>query len=310
MERLPGALAPLELHNSPLSELATLGFEYGYSAAAPEALVLWEAQFGDFINGAQVIVDQFLSSGLSKWGLTTRLTLLLPHGYEGQGPEHSSARLERFLQLAAEGNIRVANPTTPAQYFHLLRRQARRNRQRPLIVMTPKSLLRLPQASSRLEDLAGGRWHPILDDPWAAEHTEEIRRVVLCTGKVYYDLLSEAGKVSSHRPALVRLEQLYSFPWVEARAMLARYPRLEELVWVQEEPRNMGAWTYLAPKLQELASGRLHVGYVGRPERASPAEGYPAAHAAEQGRIIREALDGTQRPPLLPTMALAGDAKG
>jgi 2-oxoglutarate decarboxylase len=310
MERLPGALAPLELHNSPLSELATLGFEYGYSAAAPEALVLWEAQFGDFINGAQVIVDQFLSSGLSKWGLTTRLTLLLPHGYEGQGPEHSSARLERFLQLAAEGNIRVANPTTPAQYYHLLRRQARRNRQRPLIVMTPKSLLRLPQASSRLEELAAGRWNPILDDPWAAEHAEEIRRVVLCTGKVYYDLLSEAGKVSSQRPALVRLEQLYSFPWVEARAMLARYPRLEELVWAQEEPRNMGAWTYLAPKLQELASAGLHVGYVGRPERASPAEGYPAAHAAEQGRIIRDALDGTRRPPLLPPITLATDTKG
>jgi 2-oxoglutarate decarboxylase len=310
MERLPGALAPLELHNSPLSELATLGFEYGYSAAAPEALVLWEAQFGDFINGAQVIVDQFLSSGLSKWGLTTRLTLLLPHGYEGQGPEHSSARLERFLQLAAEGNIRVANPTTPAQYYHLLRRQARRNRQRPLIVMTPKSLLRLPQASSRLEELAGGRWNPILDDPWAAEHAGEIRRVVLCTGKVYYDLLSEAGKVSSQRPALVRLEQLYSFPWAEARAMLARYPRLEELVWAQEEPRNMGAWTYLAPKLQELASAGLHVGYVGRPERASPAEGYPAAHAAEQGRIIRDALDGTRRPPLLPPITLATDTKG
>ena len=169
IQRLPGALAPMELHNSPLSELATLGFEYGYSAAAPEALVLWEAQFGDFINGAQVIVDQFLSSGLSKWGLTTRLTLLLPHGYEGQGPEHSSARLERFLQLAAEGNIRVANPTTAGQYFHLLRRQARRTRQRPLIVMTPKSLLRLPQASSQLEDLADGRWQPVIDDPWAAE---------------------------------------------------------------------------------------------------------------------------------------------
>ncbi len=311
MERLPGALAPLELHNSPLSELATLGFEYGYSAAAPEALVLWEAQFGDFINGAQVIVDQFLSAGLSKWGLTTRLTLLLPHGYEGQGPEHSSARLERFLQLAAEGNIRVANPTTPAQYFHLLRRQARRNRQRPLIVMTPKSLLRLPQASSRLDDLAGGRWYPVLDDAWAAEHAAEIRRVVLCTGKVYYDLLTEVEKIKTGRPALVRMEQLYSFPWTEARAMLARYPGLEEIVWVQEEPRNMGAWTYLAPKLQELAStGGLHVGYVGRPERASPAEGYPAAHAAEQSRIIREALDGTRRPPLLPTMALAGEGKG
>ena len=310
IQHIPGALAPFELYNSPLSELATIGFEYGYSVAAPEAMVLWEAQFGDFINGAQVMIDQFLAAGLSKWGQTTRLTLLLPHGYEGQGPEHSSARLERFLQLAAEGNIRVANPTTPAQYFHLLRRQARRNRQRPLIVMTPKSLLRLPQASSRLDDLSAGRWHPVLDDVWAAPHTDQIRRVVLCSGKVYYDLMTEAEKLTTGRPAVVRLEQLYSFPWAEARAMLARYPRLEEIVWVQEEPRNMGAWTYLAPKLQELATGGIHVGYVGRPERASPAEGYPAAHAAEQGRIIREALDSTRRPPLLPTMMLAGEAKG
>ncbi|MDQ3138434.1 MAG: multifunctional oxoglutarate decarboxylase/oxoglutarate dehydrogenase thiamine pyrophosphate-binding subunit/dihydrolipoyllysine-residue succinyltransferase subunit [Gemmatimonadota bacterium] len=310
IQRLPGALAPLELHNSPLSELATLGFEYGYSAAAPEALVLWEAQFGDFINGAQVIVDQFLSAGLSKWGLTTRLTLLLPHGYEGQGPEHSSARLERFLQLAAEGNIRVANPTTPAQYYHLLRRQARRTRQRPLIVMTPKSLLRLPQAASRLEELAAGRWNPVLDDPWAAGHAAEIGRVVLCSGKIYYDLLAEAEKLEQHRPAIVRLEQLYSFPWPECRAMLARYARAGDLVWVQEEPRNMGAWTYLAPKLAEIAGeGSIEVTYVGRPERASPAEGYPAAHAAEQGRIIREALE-TRRRPSLPTMAVAGEAKG
>jgi multifunctional 2-oxoglutarate metabolism enzyme len=310
IQRLPGALAPLELHNSPLSELATLGFEYGYSAAAPEALVLWEAQFGDFINGAQVIVDQFLSAGLSKWGLTTRLTLLLPHGYEGQGPEHSSARLERFLQLAAEGNIRVANPTTPAQYFHLLRRQARRTRQRPLVVMTPKSLLRLPQAASRLEDLAAGRWHPVLDDPLAAARAEEITRVVLCSGKIYYDLLAEADKLEAGRPAIVRLEQLYSFPWTESRAMLARYPRMQELIWVQEEPRNMGAWCYLAPKLEELAPPGVAVKYSGRPERASPAEGYPAAHAAEQGRIIREALATGGGQPSLPTMAAGGEAKG
>jgi len=310
IQRLPGALAPLELHNSPLSELATMGFEYGYSAAAPEALVLWEAQFGDFINGAQVIVDQFLSAGLSKWGLTTRLTLLLPHGYEGQGPEHSSARLERFLQLAAEGNIRVANPTTPAQYFHLLRRQARRTRQRPLVVMTPKSLLRLPQAASRLEDLSAGRWHPVLDDPLAAQRASEISRVVLCTGKIYYDLLAEADKLEAGRPAIVRLEQLYSFPWPAARAMLARYPRMEELVWVQEEPRNMGAWSYLAPKLEELAPAGVVVKYSGRPERASPAEGYPAAHAAEQGRIIREALGSGPAQPTLPTIAAGGEAKG
>ena len=225
IQKLPGALAPIELHNSPLSELATLGFEYGYSAAAPEVLVLWEAQFGDFINGAQVIVDQFLSAGLSKWGLTTRLTLLLPHGYEGQGPEHSSARLERFLQLAAEGNIRVANPTTPAQYFHLLRRQARRTRQRPLVVMTPKSLLRLPQANSKLEDLADGAWRPVLDDPSQRRRQPDATRMVLCSGKIYYDLLAEADKMESGRPALVRLEQLYSFPWTEMRAMLARYPQ-------------------------------------------------------------------------------------
>jgi 2-oxoglutarate dehydrogenase E1 component len=290
LQRLPGALAPIELHNSPLSELATLGFEYGYSAAAPEALVLWEAQFGDFINGAQVIIDQFLVSGLSKWGLTTRLTLLLPHGYEGQGPEHSSARLERFLQLAAEGNIRVANPTTPAQYFHLLRRQARRTRQRPLIVMTPKSLLRLPQAGSRLEELATGSWRPLLDDPLAAQQGWTNTRVVLCSGKLYYDLVAEADKMGADRPAIVRLEQLYSFPWPEARETLARYGRLEELVWVQEEPRNMGVWSYVEPKLRELAPERVQLSYVGRPERASPAEGYPAAHLAEQNRIVREAL--------------------
>ena len=312
VQKLPGALAPLELHNSPLSELATLGFEYGYSAAAPEVLVLWEAQFGDFINGAQVIVDQFLSAGLSKWGLTTRLTLLLPHGYEGQGPEHSSARLERFLQLAAEGNIRVANPTTPAQYFHLLRRQARRTRQRPLVIMTPKSLLRLPQANSKLEDLAGGSWRPVLDDPSSPEDAGMISRVVLCSGKIYYDLLPEAEKIEGGRPALVRLEQLYSFPWTEMRTVLGRYRGLEELVWVQEEPRNMGAWTYVEPKLRELAPDGVEVSFVGRPERASPAEGYPAAHVAEQSRIIREALEvrgrGEQVP--LPTVAAAGEAKG
>jgi len=312
IRKLPGALAPMELHNSPLSELATLGFEYGYSAAAPEALVLWEAQFGDFINGAQVIVDQFLSSGLSKWGLTTRLTLLLPHGYEGQGPEHSSARLERFLQLAAEGNIRVANPTTPGQYFHLLRRQARRTRQRPLVVMTPKSLLRLPQAGSTLQDLANGAWRPVLDDPALAGRGGQITRVLLCTGKIYYDLLAEAGKMSGGRPALVRLEQLYSFPWVEMRALLERYPALEQLIWVQEEPRNMGAWVYLEPKLRELTPAGVSLSYQGRPERASPAEGYPAAHTAEQSRIVQEALRGHPTAQVSPpaTVAVAGRAKG
>jgi 2-oxoglutarate dehydrogenase E1 component len=290
IKNLPGALATMELHNSPLSELATLGFEYGYSAAAPETLVLWEAQFGDFVNGAQVIVDQFMVSGLSKWGLSTRLTLLLPHGYEGQGPEHSSARLERFLQLCAEKNIRVANPTTPAQYFHLLRRQARRTRQRPLVVMTPKSLLRLPLATSRLEELATGAFQAVLDDTMAQAHREQVRRVVLCSGKVYYDLLSGAAGTDRSRLALVRLEQLYTFPEEELTAMLSGYPALSEVVWAQEEPRNMGAWTYLESRLRAILPANVTLRYAGRPERASPAEGYPAAHAAEQKRIVEEAL--------------------
>lgn len=290
MKLLPGALASLELHNSPLSELATLGFEYGYSAAAPETLVLWEAQFGDFVNGAQVIIDQFIVSGLSKWGLTTRLTLLLPHGYEGQGPEHSSARLERFLQQCAEGNIRVANPSTPAQYFHLLRRQARRARQRPLVVMTPKSLLRLPQASSRIEDLATGGFSPVLDDAVAASYRDQVTRVVLCSGKVYYDLLAGADGGDRSRVALVRMEQLYSFPEEELRAMFAGYSHLAELVWTQEEPRNMGAWSYVEGRLHAILPPGVTLRYAGRPERASPAEGYGAAHAAEQKRIVDEAL--------------------
>jgi 2-oxoglutarate dehydrogenase E1 component len=287
---LPGAQATMELHNSPLSELATLGFEYGYSAAAPETLVLWEAQFGDFVNGAQIIVDQFIVSGLSKWGLTTRLTLLLPHGYEGQGPEHSSARLERFLQLCAEGNIRVANPSTPAQYFHLLRRQAKRSRQRPLVIMTPKSLLRLPQATSRLADLATGHFQAVLDDPIAAEHRDQIRRVVLCSGKVFYELQAALAGADRSRLALVRLEQLYSFPEEELVALFRSYPALAEAVWTQEEPRNMGAWNYLEARLRAILPAGATLRYAGRPERASPAEGYPAAHAAEQKRIIESAL--------------------
>jgi len=290
VQQLPGALASLELHNSPLSELATLGFEYGYSAAAPETLVIWEAQFGDFVNGAQVIVDQFIVSGLSKWGLTTRLTLLLPHGYEGQGPEHSSARVERFLQLCAEGNLRVANPTTPAQYFHLLRRQAKRSRQRPLIVMTPKSLLRLPQAASRLEELAEGHFFPVLDDEVARGYRDQVKRLIVCSGKVYYDLVAAAAGRDRSGMALTRLEQLYSFPAEELKNMLAGYPNLSEVVWAQEEPRNMGGWNYVEPRLRSVLPPGLPLRYVGRPDRASPAEGYPSAHALEQKRLVDEAL--------------------
>ena len=289
IQNLPGALAPMELHNSPLSEIACLGFEYGYSMEAPESLVLWEAQFGDFVNSAQVIVDQFLTSGLSKWGQSSRLTLLLPHGYEGSGPEHSSARLERFLALAAEGNMRIANLTTPAQYFHLLRRQARVAKQRPLVIMTPKSLLRLPQAVSRLEHLSESRFFPVLAEPRVDE--EKVTRLVLCSGKVFYDLKGHHTREGNEKVAISRVELLYPFPQQQIIDELERYPNLREVVWAQEEPRNMGARAYMQPRLLQILPDHLEFGYVGRPERASPGEGYPAAHTMEQTRIIRTALD-------------------
>ena len=292
MQHLPGSLAPMELHNSPLSEMACVGFEYGYSQEGPETLVLWEAQFGDFVNGAQVIIDQFIVSGLAKWGQTSRLTLLLPHAYEGSGPEHSSARLERFLQLAAEGNIRVANPTTPAQYFHLLRRQARIAKQRPLVVMTPKSLLRLPLATSRVDELTSGRFQPILADP--AVDADQVTRLVLCTGKVYYDLLAHAAREENPSVAVGRVELLYPFPQAELMELVASYPKLQEVVWVQEEPRNMGARAYMSPRLLQVLPEELQFGYIGRPERAASGEGYPIAHATEQSRILGTALDLSQ----------------
>ena len=297
IQHLPGAQAPFELHNSPLSELAALGFEYGYSAEVPEALVLWEAQFGDFANGAQVIIDQFIVSGRVKWSERSRLVLLLPHGYEGQGPEHSSARLERFLQLAGQQNIRVANPTTPAQYFHLLRRQATLEDQRPLVLMTPKSLLRHPLAVSAVEDLADGCFRQVMDDDGAASRREAIERLVLCSGKVYYDASGSEARAAATRVALGRVELLYPLPKDDLAALVASYPNLRELVWLQEEPRNKGPWRYLAHHLRDLAprrpDGGVGLRYVGRPERASSAEGYPGAHLAEQGRIVREALGAT-----------------
>ena len=289
IQSLPTATAPMELHNSPLSEIACLGFEYGYSMEAPETLVLWEAQFGDFVNSAQVIIDQFIVSALSKWGQTTRLTLLLPHGYEGSGPEHSSARLERFLILASEGNIRVANLTTPAQYFHLLRRQARVAKQRPLVIMTPKSLLRMPQATSRIEHLAESRFFPVLSEPRIDE--AKVTRLVLCTGKIYYDLKGHATRENNEGVAISRVELLYPFPQQQILDEVARYPNLSEVLWVQEEPRNMGARAHMSPRLLHILPPPLEFGYVGRPERASPGEGYPAAHTVEQNRIIRTALD-------------------
>jgi len=263
---------------------------HGYSVAAPDALVLWEAQFGDFVNGAQIVVDQFLVAGLSKWGQTSRLTLLLPHGYEGNGPEHSSAKVERFLQLAAQENIRVANCTTAAQYFHLLRRQALDATARPLVVMTPKGLLRLKQAGSTLAELAEGRFEPVLDDP-GADHSA-VTRLVLTSGKLYYDIEGHERRAEAASVAVARLEQLYPFPVDAAAALTASYPNLRELVWAQEEPQNMGAWRTIRHRLEAAAPDEVPVRYVGRPWRASPSEGYPTAHRLEQDRIVREALGG------------------
>jgi 2-oxoglutarate dehydrogenase E1 component len=288
IQHLADATASFEVHNSPLSEYAAVGFEYGYAVAAPEALVLWEAQFGDFVNGAQVIIDQFLVAGLSKWRETSRLTMLLPHGYEGNGPEHSSARLERFLQSTAQENIRVVNPSTAAQYFHLLRRQALEPVARPLVVMTPKGLLRLKEAASSLADLTDGSFRPVLDDP--TESKDGIRRLVLCSGKVYYDIVGHELRAGATTVAVARVEQLYPFPSEQTKALIASYPNLEEVVWAQEEPQNMGAWRSIRHRLEEARPRHVPLRYVGRPWRASPSEGYPTAHLREQDRIVREAL--------------------
>jgi 2-oxoglutarate decarboxylase len=290
MQNLEDASAPFELYNSPLSETGCLGFEYGYSAASPSALVLWEAQFGDFGNAAQVIIDSFIVAGESKWGQTSRLTLLLPHGYEGSGPEHSSARIERFLALGAEGNIRIANPTTAAQYFHLLRRQALIKKPRPLIVFTPKGLLRLEKAAADLSDLTEGELQFILDDPTAAERKEKVERLVLCTGKVYYDMDSDEHRAEAENVAIARVEILYPFAKEQLERLIASYPNLKEIAWVQEEPRNMGAWKVMSRRMPDILPEGVTLTYVGRQGRASPGEGYSGAHAREQERIVLTAL--------------------
>jgi 2-oxoglutarate dehydrogenase E1 component len=290
---IPGAKGEFEVYNSPLSEMAVMAFEYGYSTVAPDALVLWEAQYGDFVNTAQPIIDQFIVADRAKWGQDSALVLLLPHGYEGGGPEHSSARLERFLQLCAENNMIVAYPSTPAQYFHVLRLQAKRNPRRPLVLMQPKSLLRLPEAASRADDLSSGGWRPVIDDPQASQKREQVRRLVFCNAKMYYDIIAARKDPSV---AVIRLDQLYPWPHEEIGRIVDLYPALEDVVWAQEEPKNMGGWTYVWPRLRALVGNVQEMRYVGRPERASPAEGYEAAHKAEQGRIVAEALTVPQRP--------------
>ncbi|GAC1652510.1 MAG: 2-oxoglutarate dehydrogenase E1 component [Ktedonobacteraceae bacterium] len=291
LQHLPQAKASFSIYNSPLSESAVMGFEYGYSVHAPDALVLWEAQFGDFANVAQVIIDQFIVSGRAKWKQQSSLVLLLPHGYEGQGPEHSSARLERYLQLAAEDNMQIANCSTAAQYYHLLRRQAfnLRHHPRPLIVMTPKSLLRHPLSSSRLKDLAEDTFQPVLDDTKARTHTERVRRIVLCTGKIAIDLLSHESRTTIDDIAIVRVELLYPFPKQALEKVLAQYPHVSEVVWVQEEPHNMGAWGYIAPYLTALIDTSIKVGIISRPDRSSPSTGFWDWYVAEQEKITIEA---------------------
>ncbi|WP_152670538.1 2-oxoglutarate dehydrogenase E1 component [Rubrobacter aplysinae] len=293
LQTLPGAEASFAVHNSPLSEIAAMGFEYGYSVNSEDAFVLWEAQYGDFANVAQPMIDQFVVSGQAKWGQMSNLTLLLPHGYEGQGPEHSSARLERFLQLAAHENIRVANLTTAAQYFHLLRAQASlTENQRPLVVMSPKSLLRHPLAASPLTELTDGGFHPVFDD--GTRHgAESVERLILCSGKIYTELAGSDAYDEAENVAVGRVELLYPFPEERLRKVIEGYPNLREIAWVQEEPQNMGAWFFAEPRLRALledAGYELPVRYVGKPARPSPAQGSARFHKEEHAAIVREAF--------------------
>ncbi|MBL8861549.1 MAG: 2-oxoglutarate dehydrogenase E1 component, partial [Planctomycetes bacterium] len=283
--------APIEIWNSPLSETGVMGFEYGYTLDQPEALVMWEAQFGDFVNAAQVIVDQFLVSAEEKWKRLSGLVLLLPHGFEGQGPEHSSARLERFLQMCADDNIQVANVTTPAQLFHMLRRQVLRPWRKPLVVMTPKSLLRHPKAVSTLDELATGRFHRILPDvpPAGARQRGPVTKVLLCSGKVYYDLEDERAKQQAEDVAILRLEQLHPLQERDIEAALQPYGQDVPVAWVQEEPANMGAWHYLLARFGQRIVGRPFSG-VSRAAAASPATGSPSSHKIEQQEVLDRAF--------------------
>jgi 2-oxoglutarate dehydrogenase E1 component len=299
LQHIPQARASFAVHNSPLSEIAVLGFEYGYSINAHDALVLWEAQYGDFANVGQPMIDQFIVSGQAKWGQTSDLVLLLPHGYEGQGPEHSSARLERFLQLAAHENIRVANLTTAAQYFHLLRAQAAlKDNQRPLIIMAPKSLLRHPMAASRLEDLTEGSFQPLLDDGEARERAGSVERLILCSGKIYTELAGSDYREEAVDTAIGRIELLYPFPASRVREVIEGYPNLREILWVQEEPKNMGVWTFVEPRLRELTDGEVPITYVGKPARPSPAQGSARFHKEEHAGLVRAAFGNVEEEDL------------
>ena len=292
LRRLPQANASFETRNTPLTEYAALGFEYGYSIQAPERFVLWEAQYGDFVDGAQIIIDEFLVSGRAKWGQTSSLTILLPHGFEGQGPDHSSGLMERFLSFGADINMRIANCTTAAQYFHLLRRQSRllESDPLPLVVMTPKSLLRHPDVASSARELSEGKWQPIIEDERATEDPEKIRRLIFCSGKVYVDLMNDDQWESAAHAAVVRIEQLYPVAMDQLEKIIGRHPNLEEVVWLQEEPENMGAWDYIRKVLETALDDRCPLYRVSRPPSASPSEGSTAIHNRNQQSLVRMAF--------------------
>ena len=293
LQEFPQSRAPFEIYNSPLSENGAIGFEFGYNIQAPGRLVIWEAQYGDFINGAQVMLDQFVTSSRAKWGLQPSLVFLLPHGYEGQGPEHSSARPERILQAAANINLRLVNCTTAAQYFHLLRRQAAllRRDPLPLFVMSPKSLLRHPLVASTPRELQEGRFQSVIDDLDMQARAKNVKRLILCSGKVYVDLITGERRAAADEVAICRVEQLYPFPNVALGEVLGGYPSLRDVVWLQEEPENMGAWEFLRPLLEELVAGRCPVRYIGRPRSASPSEGSAAWHQLNQKTLVDRAFN-------------------
>jgi 2-oxoglutarate dehydrogenase E1 component len=278
------------IYDSLLSEYAAVGFEYGYSVANPAALVAWEAQFGDFVNGAQIILDQYLVAAEDKWGQTSGLVLLLPHGFEGQGPEHSSARIERFLTMSAEDNIQVANATTAAQYFHLLRRQMHRDVRKPLVIFTPKSLLRAKQARSKVDDLTTGSFLEVLDDSGYSGDPASVQRIVLASGKVAYDAMAKRDELNAPI-AVVRVEQLYPWPFDHLAETLSKYPNAREVVWLQEEPENMGAWNFVKGRLYEALSDEYTIKRVSRFESGSPAVGSHAVHVQEQEEIVEKALE-------------------
>lgn len=290
LQALPQARAAFEIRNSPLSEAAAIGFEYGYNVQEPGRFVIWEAQYGDFINGAQTHIDEFITSARAKWGQTTSLVLLLPHGYEGAGPDHSSGRLERFLELAAETNMRIANCTTAAQYFHLLRRQALllQTDPLPLVIMTPKSLLRHPQVMSAPIEFSKGSWQAIIDDEQSSDHRDLVRRLVLCSGKIFVDLVTSEFRKDRRDVAIVRVEQLYPFPGDLLHPVLEEYPNIQDVVWAQEEPENMGAWDFMRWNLLNLIDGRWPLVYIGRSRNSSPSEGSASRHAVKQASLVRE----------------------